>query len=138
MSFYRTVLAAVAAMAIASPVLADDTAAPAAQAAASAPAAIQTADASSAQPATTDTSSAQTTAAPSTTAAAASTVNLNKASAKDLMKVKGINASKARAIVAYRKKHGDFKAVDTLAKVKGFTKMKANDLQAIEGQLSID
>jgi competence protein ComEA len=53
------------------------------------------------------------------------------------MKVKGINASKARAIVAYRKKHGNFKTLDDLAKVKGFTKMKSNDLQAIQDQLTV-
>lgn len=54
------------------------------------------------------------------------------------MKVKGINASKARAIVAYRKKHGDFKSTDDLAKVKGFTKMKPDQLKAIQDQLSVE
>lgn len=137
MSFYRSVLAAVAAIAIASPVLADDNTA---NAPATAPAAIQTADASSAQPATTSDSSAQQPAPAQTTAdnTAAPTINLNKASAKDLMKVKGINASRARAIVAYRKKHGDFKSVDALAKVKGFNKLKDADIKAIEGQLSVN
>jgi competence ComEA-like helix-hairpin-helix protein len=63
-------------------------------------------------------------------------VNINTASVRDLIKVKGINATKARAIVAYRKKHGNFKSVDTLAKVKGFNKMRAADFQALEEQLT--
>lgn len=133
MAFYRSVLAAVAAVAIASPVFAADDAANPASAANAPAQAMQTSDTSStAQPA-----AAQTTTADAS-AAASTTVNLNKASAKDLMKVKGINASKARAIVAYRKKHGDFKTVDTLAKVKGFTKLKDADLKTIETQVSVD
>lgn len=63
-------------------------------------------------------------------------VNLNTASFRELMRVKEINATRARAIIAYRKKHGDFKSVDALAKVKGFTKMKLNELQRIQDQLT--
>ncbi|MBV9575116.1 MAG: helix-hairpin-helix domain-containing protein [Gammaproteobacteria bacterium] len=132
MSFYRTLLAAVAAVAIASPVFADETANatqnPANEAAA--PAAQQVADNSSTQP-------TATTGAEQNTPAAESKVNLNKASAKELTKVKGINASKAKAIVAYRKKHGDFKSIEDLKKVKGFTKIKSDSLKSIEDQLDI-
>ncbi len=114
MSFFRTLLAATAALMIASPVLADET-----PASATAPATMST--------------SATTTTSSSTTQ---TQININTASAKDLMKVKGISASKARAIVSYRKKHGNFTSTDDLAKVKGFTKMKPNTLQAIQGQLT--
>jgi competence protein ComEA len=48
------------------------------------------------------------------------TVNLNKADAKQLALVlKGVGISKAKSIVAYRKKHGSFKAIEELASVKG-------------------
>ena len=47
-------------------------------------------------------------------------VNLNKAGAKEIAKaLKGIGMKKAKAIVAYREKHGEFKAVEELASVKG-------------------
>ena len=65
-------------------------------------------------------------------------VNLNKATVKELMKVKGINAAKARAIVAYRKKHQRFTVGNELAKVKGFKKMKPERLKEIEDQVSVD
>ena len=65
-------------------------------------------------------------------------VNINKASVKELMKIKGINASKAKAIVAYRKKHGNFKSLDDLSKVKGFTKMKASSMKTMQDQLSVE
>jgi competence protein ComEA len=150
MSFYRTLLAAVAAVAIATPVFADDTAQPSSDN--SAPAA-QSTDTGTAAPSDQSAAPSDQSAAPSSdqsaapsdqsatdqsAAPAAASVNLNKASAKDLMKVKGINASKARAIVAYRKKHGDFKSTDDLAKVKGFTKMKSDQLKAIQDQLSVE
>jgi competence protein ComEA len=111
MSFYRSILAAVAAVAIASPVFADDSA-------------------------TTSTDNNATT---TTTQSTEQTkVNLNTASAKDLVKVKGLNAAKARAIVAYRKKHGNFKSIEDLANVKGFKKMNADSLKAIEDQLTVE
>ena len=47
-------------------------------------------------------------------------VNLNKAGAKEIAKaLKGIGIKKAKAIVEYREKHGKFKAVEELASVKG-------------------
>lgn len=122
MSFYRNILAAVAAIALVSPVFADDTAAPAS---------------------TETTPAAQTeTSAPASTeqkaAATETKVNVNKATAKELMKVKGLNASKARAIVAYRKKNGDFKSLDDLSSVKGFKKMKSERLKEIQDQLTVE
>jgi|SRR5579862_2110247 len=127
MSFYRTLLAAVAAVAIASPVFADDTAAT--QGTNEAAPAMQVSDNTSAQ-------------APAGDAAAATAeqakVNLNKATVKELVKVKGLNASKAKAIVAYRKKHGDFKSTDDLSSVKGFKKMKPETLKEITDQLSVE
>lgn len=120
MNFYRTLFAAIAAIGIASPVFADDTAMQAAPVA------------------TTETTSMQPSASTEqSTPAAEVKVNVNKASAKDLLKVKGINASKARAIVSYRKKHGEFKAMDDLAKVKSLGKLKAPELKAIRDQLSL-
>lgn len=64
-------------------------------------------------------------------------VNINSATAKELLKVKGITAPKARAILSYRKKHGGFKTVDELAKVRGFSRLKAVKLEAIKAQITI-
>lgn len=51
-------------------------------------------------------------------------VNINTATATELVSLKGIGAKKAAAIVAYRKLHGDFKSADELSHVKGIsTKM---------------
>jgi competence protein ComEA len=47
-------------------------------------------------------------------------VDINTASEAELQKIKGIGASKAKAIVEYRKKNGNFTSVDDLTKVKGF------------------
>lgn len=64
-------------------------------------------------------------------------VNLNTASVKDLLAVKGLNPAKAKAIVMFRKKHGDFKSVDDLKMVKGFKKMKEDSLKQIMDQLTV-
>lgn len=116
MSFYRSILAAIAAIAIASPVFAADT--------------------------TSTTTSTETTTATTTADSSVKTdqtkININKATAKELMKVKGLNASKARAIVAYRKKNGEFKSVEDLSNVKGFKKMNAETMKTITEQLSVE
>lgn len=65
-------------------------------------------------------------------------LNLNKASVKELLKIKGVNQSRAKAIVTYRKKHGDFKSVSELAKVKGFKKLKPAKLEVIQNQVTIE
>jgi competence protein ComEA len=50
----------------------------------------------------------------------ADVVNINHANAKTLAEnLKGIGKTKARAIVAYRKKHGLFKDLNELLNVKG-------------------
>jgi len=46
-------------------------------------------------------------------------VNINTATKAQLQTLKGIGASKAAAIVKYRTKHGKFKSVSGLKKVKG-------------------
>lgn len=122
MSFYRSVLAAVAAVVIASPVFADDTT-------------TTTTTTPTGNETTVQTTSDATT---TTTTTVEGKVNINKATAKELMKVKGLNASKARAIVAFRKKNGDYKTTDDLANVKGFKKMTPETLKEITDQLSVE
>lgn len=134
MSFYRTILAAFAAVALTTPVFADDTSS-------TTPASTDT-NASMSQ-SSTDTSNANATQGTTGTQQAAATtetekLNINKATAKELMKVKGMNAAKARAIVSYRKKHGDFKSLDELSNVKGFKKMKPDAMKEMEDQLTVE
>ncbi|HSW69680.1 MAG TPA: helix-hairpin-helix domain-containing protein [Gammaproteobacteria bacterium] len=64
-------------------------------------------------------------------------LNLNKATAKELAKIKGLNMTKARAIIAYRKKNGDFKSLDDLKEVKGFKKMNEETMKDIQDHLTI-
>jgi competence protein ComEA len=64
-------------------------------------------------------------------------VDINKATKKELMSVKGLNSAKARSIVSYREKHGDFKSLDDLKQVRGFKKMSDEQLKEIEDQLTI-
>ena len=53
-------------------------------------------------------------------AANAGPVNVNTADAETISaELKGIGLAKARAIVAYRKKHGPFRSADDLSLVKG-------------------
>jgi len=52
--------------------------------------------------------------------AAAAPVDINTADVATLAaNIKGVGAKKAEAIVLYRKKHGPFKSVDDLKKIKG-------------------
>lgn len=64
-------------------------------------------------------------------------VNLNTASVKELIKIKGIKPNHAKAIVRYRKKHGEFKSIEEIAKVKGLKKMKPDTMKQIESQLTL-
>ena len=50
------------------------------------------------------------------------TVDLNKATQAELETVKGIGPVKAKAIIDYRNKNGNFKSADDLDKVPGFGK----------------
>jgi competence protein ComEA len=55
-------------------------------------------------------------------APAIKTININTASAKALSEsLPGIGPNKAVALVVYRKRFGDFKSVDDLAKVDGIS-----------------
>ena len=111
MSFYRSALAAIAAMALIAPVFADDT---------------------------TTTTTGSDSSMTQTTASTDTKVDVNKATAKELMKVKGINSSKAKAIVAYRKKNGDIKTLDDLSKINGFKGMNEKTLRNIQDHLSVE
>lgn len=124
MSFYRTIIATVAAMGLATVAFAADetTTQSATDTQQTQPAPQADASSTEAQPAAT---------------AEQTKVDLNKATAKELTKVKGISSAKAKAIVAYRKKHGDFKSIDDLKQVKGFNKMKDEQLKSIQDQLTI-
>ncbi|OQX12286.1 MAG: hypothetical protein BWK76_17905 [Desulfobulbaceae bacterium A2] len=61
-------------------------------------------------------------------------VNINTADAGTLAKVKGIKPATAKAIVAYRAKHGPFTSLDDLRKVKD---VKAKNLGTLKSRLSI-
>ncbi len=50
---------------------------------------------------------------------AVSPIDINTANAQTLAALDGIGPQKAQAIVEYRQKHGPFKSVDELLKVKG-------------------
>jgi len=131
MSLYRDLIVAVAAMTLATCVFATDTTGDT----------TTTTNENVADTAPASTSDVQTTTSKTDTTTTTTTtetkVNLNTATAKELMKVKGINAAKAKAIIIYRKKNGDFKSVDELKHVKGLNKLNAEILQAIEDQLTI-
>ncbi len=47
-------------------------------------------------------------------------LDVNSASEDELKHVRGIGATKAKAIVEYRKKNGNFTSIEDLVKVKGF------------------
>ena len=104
MSFYRSMLAAVAAIAIASPVFADDSAT------------------------TTETTSTTT----SSMTTSSTKVNINTASIKELTKVKGLTKANAKAIIAYRKAHGNFQSIDDLTNnVKGLKNLHSTTLEQL-------
>lgn len=120
MSFYRTFFATIAAIALATPVFADNDNA-------NISANIQLAEATQTHDH-----------AMSSQSVGQAKVNLNMATVKELRKVKGLDASKARAIVAYRKKHGSFKSVADLKSVKGFKHVKSDKMQQITNQLTVE
>ncbi|HXE40673.1 MAG TPA: helix-hairpin-helix domain-containing protein [Azonexus sp.] len=61
-------------------------------------------------------------------------VNINTASVDELDAVKGIGPSKAKAIVDYRSKNGQFKSVDDLKEVKGFGE---KSVARLRGELTV-
>lgn len=56
-------------------------------------------------------------------------VDINSASQAELEAVKGIGPAKAKAIIEYRKKNGNFKSVDDLDKVPGFGKKTVDSMK---------
>lgn len=46
-------------------------------------------------------------------------LNINTATVEQLMSLPGIGEAKAKAIIAFRKQHGNFVAIDDLTLVKG-------------------
>jgi competence protein ComEA len=68
-------------------------------------------------------------------AAAAAKVNINTADEVSLASVKGIGEKKAKAIIAYREKNGQFKSVDDLTKVKG---IKEKQLAKMKDQVTVE
>jgi competence protein ComEA len=108
MSFYRSIFTVLAACIIASPVLAD-TALPV-------PAAVPVKQA---------------------VPALAAKINLNLAKTKEFLTVKGLNPAMVRSIMGYRKRHGEFKSLDDLAKVRAISKLTPVELKAIQDQLSL-
>lgn len=119
MFFSRTLLVVLTAFALSAPVFADDT--------------------TSTQPPVDASSSAQQTMGSDqqSDSAMQEKVDINKATMKELKKVKGLSHAKAKAIVSYRKKHGDFKSLDDLSNVKGFKKMKPETMKSIQDQLTL-
>lgn len=115
MSFYRSLIAVVAAMGLASLVFADD---------------------NTTTQGTTDTTQATQQTMADQNTQTTEKVNVNTATAKDLMKVKGLNSAKAKAIVSYRKKHGDFKSLDDLKQVKALKRLDNETMQQIQDQLT--
>jgi competence ComEA-like helix-hairpin-helix protein len=60
-------------------------------------------------------------------------LDLNRASAQDLVAVPGIGPVLAKRIVAYREKQGPFRKVDDLNKVSGFGKRKVGKVKPFLG-----
>ncbi len=56
-------------------------------------------------------------------------VDLNNATQAELETVKGVGPAKAKAIIEYRKKNGNFKSVDDLDKVPGFGKKTVDSVR---------
>ncbi len=117
MSFYRTLIATVAALGLATSVFAADEVTTTTQTPA-------------------DTSAAATTTTTTTTTDATAQVNLNTATAEELAKVNGLNAKKSEMIVKYRTDNGNFTSVDDLKKVKGL-RLNAKQMKKVKSQLMI-
>ena len=114
MSMYRSILAVLAAAAIASPVFADDTTT-----------STTTTNDTTGQSATSSMSSGD-------ASATQTKINVNTASLKELTTVKGLTKSNAKAIIAYRKAHGNFQTINDLtSNVKGLGKLKSTTLDQL-------
>lgn len=85
---------------------------------------------------TTATSTTTTDTTATTTATVEEKVNVNTADVDTLAKVKGIGKKKAQEIVDYRTKNGNFKAVEDLLNVKG-KGMNDKWLDKIQSKLTV-
>lgn len=56
-------------------------------------------------------------------------ININSASAEQLVSLPGVGAFKAQMIVKYRNKHGNFKSINELVKVPGINKAILNKIK---------
>lgn len=65
---------------------------------------------------------------------ASAAIDLNKATQSELEAVKGLGPVKAKAIMAYRDKHGVFKSLDELSNVKGMGKAT---IEKLKGELAV-
>ena len=129
MSFYRTMLVTMAAITLSAPVLADEVAnviQPVSKANPTVQLSDNTAKSATLSPLSQPGANAE-----------VSKININDATAKELSKVRGLNTSKAKSIVSYRKKNGKFTDLSDLSKVKGFKRVKPEALKAIQDQLSL-
>lgn len=118
MSFYRTFIATVAALGLATSVFAAD-------------------EAATQNPADSSATTQTTTTTTTTSDASATTqVNLNTATADELSKVSGLNKAKAAKIVKYRDKNGNFNSLDDLKKVKGLG-LNSKQLKKVQSQLTV-
>ncbi len=61
-------------------------------------------------------------------------VNVNKATAEELIKVRGIGPVMAKRIIEHRDKNGVFKSIDDLAQVQG---VGGNKLKRIQDQVTV-
>lgn len=56
-------------------------------------------------------------------------VNINEADLTELVQLKGIGETKAKAILAWREEHGPFKSVDELLAVNGIGEATLEDIR---------
>lgn len=56
-------------------------------------------------------------------------ININTASKVELMKLPGVGEATAKKIIKYRQKHGGFKTIDEIMKIKGIAQKKFEKLK---------
>ncbi len=61
-------------------------------------------------------------------------VNLNTASAEELMTLSGIGEARAQAIIAYREQHGGFRSIEEIMEIEG---IKEKLFEKIREQIEI-
>jgi len=63
------------------------------------------------------------------------TININKASAEELIELKNIGPKFAESIIQFRKEHGPFKKVEDLTNIKG---IGPKTLEANKGRIVVE